>query len=216
MTTGTTDAAIEFDPSCMDEYDPNSLPVDIALQRIAYDMRPIAQTERVALRSALGRILARDIKSAIDVPTHTNSAMDGYAVRSADLAGDAVLQVVGTSWAGHPHRNSVEAGQCVRIMTGAAMPPGSDSVVIQERVERTTDTIRVNAGEVSSGENVREAGEDIPAGGGVVSAGTRIGAAELGLIASVGVGEVDVVRRIRVAFFSTGDELRSIGEPLDV
>ncbi|MCH9672136.1 MAG: molybdopterin molybdotransferase MoeA [Gammaproteobacteria bacterium] len=202
----------------MDEYDPNSLPVEIAILSINTAVKPIAGFERVALRSALGRILATDVASHIDVPTHTNSAMDGYALASADIDTEEIvtLKVVGTSWAGRPYLEPVNSGECVRIMTGAVLPEGTDSVAIQEKVERVNDVVRVTGREVASGDNVRDAGEDIQSGAVAVARGCRIGPAQLGLLASLGVAEVDVVRRLRVAFFSTGDELRSVGETLDV
>lgn len=210
---------LTFDPSCMDEYDPNSLPVDEALRRIDSGIRPITGTERVAIRDSLGRILAEPVQSPINVPLHTNSAMDGYAVRAADLndaaTGAVTLSVAGTSWAGRPYAGEIGAGECARIMTGGVMPAGTDTVVIQEHVTAGDGEATFEANSVKTGDNVRAAGEDLKTGATVVDAGTRIGPAELGMLASVGVVEVTVRRRLRVAFFSTGDELRSLGEPLD-
>ena len=209
---------VEFDPSCMDEYDPNSLPVDEALRRIDTGIVPISGTERVAIRAALGRILGEAVATPFDVPSHTNAAMDGYALAARDLEGASLgsveLTVIGTSWAGRPFTGQVGRGQCARIMTGGVMPSGTDTVVIQERVIQQGETARFTADATTAGENVRAAGEDMKAGSEVVAAGTRIGPAELGVLASVGIIEVTVWRRLRVAFFSTGDELRSLGEPL--
>ena len=205
------------DPSCMDDFDPSSLLVEQALERIRALTRPVAGTERVAIRDALGRALAEPVRSSIDVPAHDNSAMDGYAVRSADTQGDAptVLRVLGTAWAGRPFPGAVGTGECVRIMTGAVMPAGADAVVIQERTEHgPADTIRFEE-RPRARDNVRAAGEDITQGATVLAPGQRIGPAELGVLASLGIVEVTVRRRVRVAFFSTGDELRSLGEPLE-
>ena len=210
-------AAPALDPSCMDDFDPSSLLVGQALERIHALVAPVSGTERVAVRETLGRVLAKPVLSAIDVPAHDNSAMDGYAVRAADAGGDdgpTVLRVLGTAWAGRPFPGPIGPGECVRIMTGAVMPPGADTVVIQEKTEAGPgDSIRF-ADRPRAGDNVREAGEDLPRGATVLDAGQRIGPAELGVLASLGTVEASVRRRVRVAFFSTGDELRSLGEPL--
>jgi len=153
--------------------------------------------------------------STINVPSHTNSAMDGYALHGAELsaAGETRLEVVGTSAAGRPFSGTVGAGECVRIMTGAPMPAATDTVVMQENVTRDGDTAIIRAGQ-KPGQHVRQAGEDIAAGNVALDAGTLLLPAQIGILASIGVGEVSVRRRPRVAFFSTGDELRSVGEPL--
>jgi molybdopterin molybdotransferase len=208
-------AKIESDPSCLDDFDPESLPVDAALGRILAALKPVTEFESVPVRAALNRVLDADVVSGIDVPGGTNSAMDGYAVAGADLpeTGTRELRVIGTSWAGKPHASGIGRGEAVRIMTGALLPPGTDTVVIQEKAQRDGDRILVGAG-TRRGDNVRAAGEDIAAGARVLAAGTRLSPADVGLLASLGIGAVDVRRRVRVAFFSTGDELRSIGEPL--
>lgn len=195
--------------------DQQLLPVDSAKQRILDAVTPISGEEVVPLRSALGRVLAAPVRSGIDVPPYANSAMDGYAVRSADLpvSGTATLAVVGRSMAGAPYAGTVQAGQAVRIMTGAVMPEEADTVIMQERVEVTDGGIEIQAGH-EPGDNVRHPGEDIAAGDCVLEAGTRLSPAELGVIASLGQGEVRVRRRLRVAFFSTGDELVGLGQPL--
>ncbi len=206
---------ISIQPSCADDYDPNSLRVDQALQRIDGVVKPVAGHERVAPRSALDRILAETIASPIDVPAHTNSAMDGYAVRAADLpsSGVAELRVIGTALAGAPFPGRVESGAAVRIMTGAVLPRGADCVVMQEHAQRKGETAFIGS-DHKAGQNIREAGEDLREGDVVLEAGRRLSPADLGLLASLGVAEVSVWRRLRVAFFSTGDELRSIGERL--
>ncbi|NKB37057.1 MAG: molybdopterin molybdenumtransferase MoeA [Gammaproteobacteria bacterium] len=211
-----SDDALVKDFSCMDDYDPNSLPADVALETIKSSLSVIKGTEKVALRTALNAVLDEDIFSRINVPSGINSAMDGYAISSKDIPGDGIreLKVIGTSWAGKPFKQGNGTGECTRIMTGGILPEGTDTVVIQESVERTGDTIRVDS-EIRSGDNVRQAGEDISVGDKVLNRGIRLTAADLGLLASLGIGEVKTKRKLRVAFFSTGDELRSIGEALD-
>jgi len=204
--------------SCMDDYDPESLTAEEAMTRMAEFVTPVTGIERVALRAALGRMLAEPVVSAIPVPGHTNSAMDGYAVRAADLPSEgttADLSLIGASLAGRPFEGAVGLGQCIRITTGAVMPDGADTVVMQEHVEldAPAQTIRIDAGH-RAGQNVRAAGEDIAPGTEVLAPGHSLTPADLGLVASLGIAEVSVWRRLRVAFFSTGDELRSLGEPL--
>jgi molybdopterin molybdotransferase len=204
--------------SCLSDYDPDALPVKQAQHIIRAFVQPVGAVEQVALRAALGRVLARDIVSPINVPAHDNSAMDGYALRGADLPveGEARLKVVGTVYAGRPSETAPGPGECVRIMTGGVMPQGCDSVVPQELLaEDGEHQVVLRAGTIRPGDNRRFAGEDLRAGSAALRAGKIIRPADLGLIASLGVAEVPVRRRLRVAFFSTGDELRSIGEPLD-
>jgi molybdopterin molybdotransferase len=201
-----------------------ALSVEEARGRIADAVQPVYGFERVALRNALGRMLAEDVRSPINVPSHRNSAMDGYAIKASDLADDGdvkltvigtswALTVIGTSWAGTPFAGALETGQCVRIMTGAVVPDGADTVIMQEHVERQGDAIRVGAGHRRA-QNVRAAGEDLTKDQVMLASGKQLLPPELGLLASVGIAEVIVHRRVRVAFFSTGDELRSIGQVL--
>ncbi len=203
--------------SCMSAYDPNALPVEQAQAIIGAFVAPVQAIEQVALRSALDRILARNIISPINVPAHDNSAMDGYALRGSDLHPDqpVTLQVVGTAYAGDATEVPVLAGQCLRIMTGAVMPAKCDTVIPQEFCDTGDGSITIAAGVVRTGDNRRLAGEDLKHGSVALAAGTMIRPADLGLLASLGVAEVPVRRRLRVAFFSTGNELRSIGETLD-
>ena len=203
--------------SCADDYDPNSLPVDRARAVIREFLSPIAAVERVNIRAALGRVLAEDIVSPLDVPGHDNSAMDGWAVRFADLRkeGETALRRVGESFAGKPFSAAIGQGETVRIFTGGVMPRGADTVVMQERARETSEGICVAPGAVGkAGQNRRFAGEDLKRGETVFRSGQPVRPAELGMLASLGIGEVSVYRRLRVAFFSTGDELRSIGQPL--
>ena len=203
--------------SCVSGYDPNALPVAQAQEFIARLVPTVQAIEMLALRSALGRVLARDIVSSSNVPAHDNSAMDGFALRGADLSPtlETVLTAVGTGLAGQQFVGAVQAGQCVRITTGAVMPAGLDTVVPQEFVRIDGQRVAVPAGVVRTGDNRRLAGEDLAAGEAALQAGRILSPADLGLLASLGQAEVPVRRRLRVAFFSTGDELRSIGEPLD-
>jgi molybdopterin molybdotransferase len=204
--------------SCLSDYDPDALPVRHAQQIIRDFVTPIRSVEKVALRSALDRVLAADIISPISVPAYDNSAMDGYALRSADLRADGstTLTVIATVYAGRPSEAVPAAGECVRIMTGGVMPAGCDSVIPQEHVASMSETeITIDAGAIRAGDNRRFAGEDLKAGNAALRKGKIIRPADLGLLASLGIAEVPVQRRLRVAFFSTGDELRSIGEALD-
>jgi len=217
---------IEKDPSCEDPTDPELLPVADALQRIKQTLPVVGfdETAVLGLLGARGRVLAAPVESGIDVPAFTNSAMDGYAIRSDDIPdasqGTATLEVIGTAWAGRPLEAVVSKGQTARIMTGAKMPEGTDTVVIQEHVEATDDgkSVRIDA-EVEAGRNVRQAGEDVKQGQRVFDRGITLGPAELGQLASLGIPEVEVGRKLKVAFFSTGDELRELdvhaGKTLD-
>lgn len=201
--------------SCADDYDPNSMPVDKARAFIHRFLEPVEATVRLPIRASLGRVLAEDVISPVDVPSHRNSAMDGWAVRGADLAseGESLLEEIGASFAGRPFAGTVGPGQCVRIMTGGVVPEGADTVVMQERARADGKRVAFAPGQ-KSGQNVREAGEDLARGGVAIRRGRIVRPAELGLIASLGIGEVAVYRPLRVAFFSTGDELKSIGTPL--
>ena len=201
--------------SCADDYDPNSMPVAKARAFIHQFLTPVEGVLRVPVRSALGRVLAEDLHSPLNVPSHRNSAMDGWALRGADLESDAeaTLQEIGASFAGKPYAGKVAAGQCVRIMTGGVVPEGADTVIMQERARANGKSVTFAAG-AKTGQNVRQAGEDIAAGSVALRRGRIVRPAELGLIASLGIGEVAVYRPLRVAFFSTGDELKSIGTAL--
>jgi len=202
--------------SCADDYDPNSMSVDKARRFIRDFLQPVQTKESLALRSSLGRILAEDILSPYNVPNHNNSAMDGYALNADDLAasGSTTLHIAGTAFAGQAFEGKVGKGECVRIMTGAVMPAECDTVVIQEHVQAEGGRITFGEG-VRRGQNLRYAGEDLKLGQVVFAAGHMMRPADLGLIASLGLGEVKVYRKLRVAFFSTGDELASIGQPLE-
>lgn len=199
-------------------YDTQDLPVDVVQRVIDRCITPLSDTEALPLKEALGRVLAHDLISPINVPSYDNSAMDGYAFNAADLSDQPVqLIVVGKAYAGHPYLAQVHTGQCVRIMTGAAIPRGCDTVIAQELVSDASDErITIAPHKLNSGDNRRLAGEDLQTGSIALHKGKRLTPADIGLIASLGIAEISVIRRLRVAFFSTGDELRSIGQALDV
>ena len=203
------------DPCDLPGHGHKALRLDEARSRIIAEISPVAEQQEVGLRDALGRVLAAELRSGVDVPSHRNSAMDGYALAGAELpqASTAAFEVVGTSWAGRPFDGEVGRGQCVRIMTGAMLPDATDTVVMQEHVRLDGARVVIEAGH-RTGQNVRPVGEDIRRGDLALEAGTLLRPAQLGLLASLGIGAVTVLRRPRVAIFSTGDELRSIDEEL--
>ena len=195
------------------------LPLEEAKSRLADAITPIVETETVSIAQALDRILATDIHSELQVPGYDNSAMDGYALRAADLQHSDTLTLVGKSFAGTPYDGKVQAGECIRIMTGALVPPDTDTVIMQENtnVQGNTevgDQITFS-GTAKAGSNIRRAGEDIDIGTAVLTRGRRISPADIGLLASIGVATVTVFRPIKVGIFSTGDELRLPGQSLD-
>lgn len=194
-------------------YDPQALRADAVLQFLGALVEPVTEFSRVDIKSALGRVLAMDVVSPIDVPAHDNSAMDGYAFAGSQLHGaDLNLMVVGTAFAGKAWAGTVNPGQCVRIMTGAVMPAGLDTVAPQELVQMGSDGITIAVGSLQLGDNRRFRGEDLRKGKPALTSGRRLGPADLGLLASLGISEVNVLRRPRVAYFSTGDEILSLGE----
>ncbi|OTP65684.1 Molybdopterin biosynthesis protein MoeA [Caballeronia sordidicola] len=208
--------------SCVAEYDPNALPVSAAQDIVRQWALPrgSVEVERVRLFDALDRVLAKDVISPINVPSHDNSAMDGYAFDGAVLAdagleGRIQLTVAGKALAGQPFEGRPLAAQCVRIMTGALLPPGCDTVIAQELVQRAGDMVAFGTAGIGRGVNRRLAGEDLAEGQPALRAGRIVRASDIGLLASLGIAEVTVQRRLRVAFFSTGDELRSVGETLE-
>jgi molybdopterin molybdotransferase len=206
----------ELGPSPLAAGDKN-LSVAQAREAIAAALRPITQAEDLPVDQALGRVLAVDVISPIDVPAHDNSAMDGYAFdgRALRQDGPTLLRSVGTLMAGAPYGGTVGTGDCLRIMTGAVMPTGLDTVVPLELCRSEGSLVHVEAGVIRAGENRRRRGEDLAAGRPAVQAGRFLKPADMGLIASLGVERVPVFRRLRVALFSTGDEIRTLGQPLD-
>ena len=203
------------DPGCAAPAPHLSISVDAARATILEQVKAVEGWERLAIRSALDRVLAEDVIAPYDVPAHDNSAMDGYAVRHADLAtaGETTLEVVGTAFAGRAFGGAMGPQQAVRIMTGAVIPAGADTIVVQEVVRTEGNTVIVPAGQFA-GQHLRRAGEDLQLGAPALRAGKRLAPADIGLLASLGMAGVKVYRRLRVAFFSTGDELASLGRPL--
>lgn len=187
-------------------------PVEDAISHLVTRARPITQTQTVALTDSLDRVLARDYTVPADVPPADNSAVDGYAVRAGDLAGEGPLPVSGRTAAGEAPR-ALDAGTAVRIFTGSEIPSGADAVVMQERVSVSGDNITVNA-PVSEGQNIRRRGQDLAQGDLALASGTRIRPQEMGLLGSIGVADVAVYAKLKVAILTTGDELVDPGQPL--
>ena len=204
-------------PSLMEDYDPNAMSVAKAKLFIQAHLSPLTACEQVPIKDSLGRVLAEAVLSPAQVPNYDNSAMDGYAFNSLDIAaeGQTALSLIGTAFAGKGFDQPVQTGQCVRIMTGAMMPSGTDSVVVQEKVSLAGDSISFSK-PASSRMNVRYAGEDLSLGQTVLATGHLMQAADLGLLASLGIAQISVYRKLKVAFFSTGDELAGIGQPLKI
>ncbi len=198
-------------PSCMDDYDPNAMSATQARQFIQQFLTPVTETETVLIRDSLGCILAQDVTSPNNVPNHNNSAMDGFAFKHT--SGIQMVKVIGTALAGNPFTGEVNAGECVKIMTGAVIPHGADTVVMQEKTANKGEYINILEAP-KQGVNIRLKGEDLKQGDIVLAKGHKIQAADLGLLASLGVATTTVYRRLKVAFFSTGDELVSVEQPL--
>ena len=202
-------------------FDPQALSVDKAQEFIQHLVQalPAIASEELPLMQALGRIVAEDIISPINVPAHDNSAMDGFAFDGKQL-GTAPLQlrVVGTALAGKAWQGNVKSGECVKIMTGAVMPEGLDTVIAQElttlKAADGETFVEVPAGILQAGDNRRKAGEDLQRGLPALMAGSTLSPAALGLVASLGIAKVKVYRQLRVAYFSTGDEVLSLGDAL--
>jgi len=197
-------------------YDPKALSAEAVNEFLARLVEPVRETESVSVFEALGRVIARDVVSPVSVPPYDNSAMDGFAFDASVLqSGEAVsLEVVGTAFAGKAWQGTVGAGQCVKIMTGAIMPAGLDTVVPQEFTQTGPDgRVTFASDVVKRGDNRRHKGEDLMEGQPALLAGTRVGPAACGLIASLGIAKIEVMRKLRVAYFSTGDEILSLGEP---
>ncbi|ELY2646156.1 molybdopterin molybdotransferase MoeA [Cronobacter sakazakii] len=187
--------------------------LETALEEMLSRIIPLNEAQTLPLLKSMGRVTARAMTSPLDVPGFDNAAMDGYAVRLADVASGAWLPVVGKAFAGQPFSGEWPAGTAIRIMTGAPVPPGCEAVIMQEEAQTSDAGVRFTA-DVRAGQHIRRRGEDIRQGAVVMEAGQKLSAAELPLLASLGIAEVDVVRKPRVAIFSTGDELQLPGQPL--
>jgi molybdopterin molybdotransferase len=195
----------------MDDYDPNAMSVTQARHYIQQFLSPVSETETVTLKDSLGRFLAKPVISGMNVPGHNNSAMDGFAFRHAE--GGNPLNVIGTAFAGAPFTSEIPAGCCIKIMTGAVIPSSVDTVIMQEQTSTEGELVTL-VKLPALGANIRLTGEDVAVGQTVLTPGHRIEPADMGLLASLGIGEIEVYRRLKVAFFSTGDELVSVGKPL--
>ncbi|MFA7496834.1 MAG: gephyrin-like molybdotransferase Glp [Acidithiobacillus sp.] len=197
---------------CSDnEHDPLAKSVEEARTAILAASPAVVAIEIIHLSAAAGRVMAQDVLAPSDVPAWPNSAMDGYALRSSDS--DQPRKLIGACFAGHPFPGIVGPGECVRIMTGAVLPTGADAVLVQEKATVTNEEVTAQV-EIKAGANIRQAGEDLRAGTPALAAGTLLRPAHIGLLASLGFAEIAVFRRLRVAFFSTGDELRALGSVL--
>jgi molybdopterin molybdotransferase len=196
-------------------YDPQALRADTVNEFLARMVQPVQAMEQVGIFEALGRVLAQNVVSGVNVPPHDNSAMDGFAFAGGQLSATAPLQlkVVGTAFAGKAWRGTVNPGECLKIMTGAVLPAGLDTVAPQEVVTVDADLIRIPPKLLQTGDNRRATGEDIRAGQAALLKGELLTPAALGLVASLGINSVNVWRKLRVAYFSTGDEILSLGEP---
>ncbi|WP_075180829.1 molybdopterin molybdotransferase MoeA [Pantoea sp. 1.19] len=197
----------------MESFTAGLISLETAREKMLAAVTPISETRRLPLATAAGLVTAGPVISPVNVPPFANSAMDGYAVRLADLATGQPLPVAAKVFAGSPLAADWPPATCLRIMTGAPVPAGADAVVMQELAEVSEAGVRFQ-GVVQPGQNIRLPGEDIRAGATVLAAGVRLGAAQLPLLASLGVSEVEILRPPRVAIFSTGDELVPPGQPL--
>lgn len=193
---------------------PGLMPIEEAMEKMLSPITPIQTTLQLPIADAIGYVLAEEIQSPIFVPPFDNSAMDGYAIRIADLANQQVMPVAGKSFAGQPFEGDWPQGSCVRIMTGAKIPLGCDAVIMQENTEVTDAGVQFNQIDVKPNNNIRPTGDDIKQGDVVLLKGARLTARDIPMIATLGISHVTVVRKPRVAFFSTGDELKPLGEPL--
>lgn len=198
------------------DYQPYAMPLANARSILQQRCRPLQEWQMLPLSQAQGRILSRDLPCPLDIPPFDNSAMDGYALHSSNLQGEEVrLQVVGTALAGHPYAGSTGAGNCVRIMTGALLPADCDTVIASEKVLASDEhSILLKADSVRAGANCRRRGEELRQGELALAAGSNLQAAQIGWLASLGIAELPVLRRLRVAFFCTGDELRPLASHL--
>ncbi|MGR8941180.1 MAG: molybdopterin molybdotransferase MoeA [Gammaproteobacteria bacterium] len=199
---------------CSRENEP-LLSVEAARESIASALQPISGAEKIALKHALGRVLAEPIFAPLDLPRERNAAVDGYAFNSRDIDSlqDFRLRLAGASWAGKPFRGRLHSGECLRIFTGAVVPSEADSVVMQEFVGVDGSDILFPAA-TPARRFVREAGEDVRCGDLLCGEGQKLTAIDLGLLASTGIYDVAVKRPLNIAFFSTGDELSGVGQPL--
>ncbi|ENJ1791615.1 bifunctional molybdopterin-guanine dinucleotide biosynthesis adaptor protein MobB/molybdopterin molybdotransferase MoeA [Vibrio parahaemolyticus] len=200
----------EKDAACCDTLSPAFLSVVQGQEKVLSLVNTVSEIEACKIENAYGRVLAEHIISPVNVPQYTNSAMDGYAIRSDNVDRDS-YQVVAEVMAGHAYDQPLEVGQAVKIMTGAPTPLNGDTVVMREQASQEGDKVTFNGAHIKAGQNVRQAGEDLAIGSDVFTAGTRLASPEMGMIASLGFGEANVFRKLKVAVFSTGDEVQAPG-----
>ncbi|WP_045418744.1 bifunctional molybdopterin-guanine dinucleotide biosynthesis adaptor protein MobB/molybdopterin molybdotransferase MoeA [Vibrio campbellii] len=200
----------EKEAACCDTLSPAFLSVVQGQEKILSLVNTVSETEACKIEDAYGRVLADHVVSPVNVPQYTNSAMDGYAIRGDDVERES-YQVVAEVMAGHAYDQPLEVGQAVKIMTGAPTPINGDTVVMREQASQDGDTVTFNGASIKTGQNVRQAGEDLAIGSDVFTAGTRLASPEMGMIASLGFGEANVFRKLKVAVFSTGDEVQAPG-----
>ncbi|ENM5911964.1 bifunctional molybdopterin-guanine dinucleotide biosynthesis adaptor protein MobB/molybdopterin molybdotransferase MoeA [Vibrio mimicus] len=214
-----TQQSVASDPknsaaACCDTLSPAFLSVEQGREKILSLISPLAETESVAIQECYQRVLAREVHSPINVPAYRNSAMDGYALRSDDLERDS-YRVVAEVLAGSHYAKTVELGEAVKIMTGAPMPLGADTVVMREQATQNGDVVSFAGAKIKAGQNVRQAGEDLAQGQAVFNSGQRLLSPEMGMLASLGFAHADVFRSLKVAIFSTGDEVQAPGGDIE-
>lgn len=192
------------------------LPLNEALANMLAQLPTPTETETLSLNQAANRVLAQDIISPINVPSFDNSAMDGYAIKLADLDQFSTFTIAGKAFAGKPFDGKIQSGECVRIMTGAMLPTGCDAVIMQEETEQAGENQIKFTNSIKLGQNIRRVGEDVAKGSLVLARGSLLNVASLPLLASLGIAKVEVFKRTKVAILSTGDELVSVGNPLTV
>lgn len=202
---------LAHDPAGAEDYDPNAMSVSQAQLYIQQFLTPVQETERISIKQALGRVLATPVISSLNVPGHNNSAMDGFAFRHAEAV--QPLHIIGTAFAGRSFDATIPAGACIKIMTGAVVPPDADTVAMQEHTAVNGEYVSIQK-LPAKGANIRLEGEDIAIGQTVLDNGHMLQPADMGLLASLGIAEIEVYRRLKVAFFTTGDELVSVGQAL--
>ncbi|MFA0899403.1 bifunctional molybdopterin-guanine dinucleotide biosynthesis adaptor protein MobB/molybdopterin molybdotransferase MoeA [Vibrio cholerae] len=200
--------------ACCDTLSPAFLSVEQGREKILSLISPLAETESVAILECYQRVLAREVFSPINVPAYRNSAMDGYALRGDDLERDS-YRVVAEVLAGSHYAKTVELGEAVKIMTGAPMPLGADTVVMREQATQNGDVVSFAGAKIKAGQNVRQAGEDLAQGQAVFNSGQRLLSPEMGMLASLGFAHADVFRSLKVAIFSTGDEVQAPGGDIE-
>ena len=201
--------------SCINEFDPTALSIENAKNRILKTIKSSTKVEKIKLKDSLGRIVSKDIKSSINIPSFKNSAMDGYALNISHLSEktDMSLKEAGISYAGKPYHNNLKKGETVRVMTGAVIPNNSNAVVMKEMIKIIDENIQFPKN-IKKNQNIRFIGEDVKKSSIILKKGKRINYIDLGILSSAGIEYVDVVKKPIISFFSTGDELISIKKKL--